>query len=81
MVWAIKPAVEDQGDGWSVVRVPFSTFTSTFRGRTVPSAPKLDPGKVMTVGFIISEKQAGPFRLEIDWISAYRTEAPKGSQA
>jgi hypothetical protein len=32
--------------------------------------PPLNPAKVSSVGFLISDKQAGPFRLEIGWIKA-----------
>jgi hypothetical protein len=50
--------------------LPFSEFVPTFRGRTVPGAPPLDLSRVVTVGLMISDKQAGPFRLEIAWIKA-----------
>jgi len=32
--------------------------------------PPLDPGKVTSVGLLISEKQGGPFQLEVAWIKA-----------
>ena len=31
-------------------------------------APALDPAKGGSVGFLISDKQAGPFRLDVAWI-------------
>ena len=56
---------------WSVTRIPFSGFDPTFRGDVVSSAPPLDPGRVSTFGFLISDKQEGNFRLAIRSISAY----------
>jgi NADH dehydrogenase [ubiquinone] 1 alpha subcomplex assembly factor 1 len=37
-------------------------------GRAVPLVGPPDPAQVRQVGFMISDAQAGPFRLEIDWI-------------
>jgi hypothetical protein len=58
-----------QGE-WEEHRLAFSDFVSTFRGRVLTDAPPLNPAKVSSVGFLISDKQAGPFRLEIGWIKA-----------
>jgi monofunctional biosynthetic peptidoglycan transglycosylase len=59
-------------DEWTTVEVPFSECVPVFRGRTLSDVPPLSPGKIQQIGFLISEKQAGPFRLEVDRISAYR---------
>jgi monofunctional biosynthetic peptidoglycan transglycosylase len=59
---------------WQTIRFPFAEFQPSFRGRTIIGAPPLDPRKIATIGFLISDKQAGKFRLEIDWITAYRDE-------
>lgn len=53
-------------------RLAFSDFVPTFRGRVLTDVPPLNPAKVNSVGFLISDKQAGPFRLEIGWIKAAR---------
>ena len=57
---------------WMGVELPFSEFTPSFRSRTVSGAPPLDPSRVFQIGFLISEKQEGEFRLEIERIEAYR---------
>jgi NADH dehydrogenase [ubiquinone] 1 alpha subcomplex assembly factor 1 len=56
---------------WQTVRLPFSAFRPTFRGWTVPDAPPLQLDQVYSFGLLISDKQAGPFRLEVDWLQAY----------
>lgn len=63
---------ETQPDTWLNIRVPFTEFVPVYRGYIVSDAPKLDPAKIAQIGFIISNKQAGPFELEIDWIKAYQ---------
>ena len=55
---------------WEEHRLTFSDFVPTFRGRMLTDVPPLNPAKVNSVGFLISDKQAGPFRLEIGWIKA-----------
>ena len=37
---------------------------------------KLDPSKVNSVGFLLADKQAGPFKLEVDWIKVIKAEQP-----
>jgi monofunctional biosynthetic peptidoglycan transglycosylase len=56
---------------WQTLRIPFTRFQPSFRGRPVPQAPPLDPARIISFGVLISDKQDGPFRLEIDWIAAY----------
>ncbi len=56
---------------WRIVDLPFREFVPTFRGRAI-GARALDPRAVMTLGLLISERQLGPFRLEIASITAYR---------
>lgn len=63
---------ETSEEAWQTVRFPFSAFEAVFRGRALPGAPPLDPGKIRTFGFLISDKQEGPFQLEVEEIRAYR---------
>ena len=58
-------------DAWAEVSLPFSAFRPVFRGRPVPGAPALDPARIVTLGFLISDRQEGPFLLEIASITAY----------
>ncbi len=56
---------------WIDVRMPFDGFEAVFRGRSVPDAPPLDPSRIFQIGFLISQKQEGEFRLEVEWIEGY----------
>jgi len=66
-----SPAITMKGQ-WEEHRLAFSDFVPTFRGRVLTDAPPLNPTRVNSVGFLISDKQAGPFRLEIGWIKTSR---------
>ncbi len=57
---------------WEEHRLAFKDFLPTFRGRVLAGEPPLDPARITSVGFLISDKQAGPFRLEAAWIKAHR---------
>lgn len=63
------------GRAWQDLWCPFRDFRPVFRGRTVVGHPLLDPASIKTFGLIIAHRQAGPFRLEIDSIAAYRESA------
>lgn len=55
---------------WAEYRLPIKDMVPTFRGRVLSGEPPLDPAKVTSVGFLISDKQDGAFRLELVWIKA-----------
>jgi monofunctional biosynthetic peptidoglycan transglycosylase len=61
-----------QPEIWLNIRVPFSEFVPTFRGRVLSNVSPISPDQIQQVGFLIADKQAGNFRLEIDWIKAYK---------
>jgi len=68
---AYRAEFETQADTWTTVSIPFAAFEPTFRGRRVPGAPELRPDRIVQIGFLIADQQAGPFRLSIDWVRAY----------
>ena len=55
---------------WTTAYVPFADLTPYRRGQRVPDAPPFDPSQVRTLGFLIADEQAGPFRLAVAWIRA-----------
>jgi hypothetical protein len=62
---------ETRKDSWLVVDVPFLRFRPRWRGRWL-DGPELDTGLIDGLGLMIYDQQDGPFRLEVDWIRAYR---------
>jgi NADH dehydrogenase [ubiquinone] 1 alpha subcomplex assembly factor 1 len=59
---------------WINVNLPFKDFIPVYRGRMVSGASPLEPSRIQRIGFMIADKQAGPFNLEISWIKAYSEE-------
>jgi hypothetical protein len=55
---------------WEEHRLAFKDFVPTFRGRILTGVVPLNPAKVSSVGFLISDQQEGPFKLEVAWIKA-----------
>jgi NADH dehydrogenase [ubiquinone] 1 alpha subcomplex assembly factor 1 len=68
---AYQASFTTQSEKWIIVQLPFNEFIPVFRGRVVSEAPKLEAGHIRRIGFMIADKQAGPFTLEIDWVKAY----------
>lgn len=58
---------------WEEHRLAFMKFVPTFRGRELTDVPPLNPAKVTSVGFLISDQQEGAFKLEVAWIKASAT--------
>jgi monofunctional biosynthetic peptidoglycan transglycosylase len=54
------------------VRLPIASFVPTFRGRALTGVPPLDPADVRALGFMVSDRQAGPFELLVDRIAVER---------
>ena len=57
-------------EDWATVAVPFDDLVPYRRGTHRPDAPPFAPAQVRTLGFLIADEQAGPFRLEVAWIRA-----------
>jgi NADH dehydrogenase [ubiquinone] 1 alpha subcomplex assembly factor 1 len=69
-----EAAFDTVDNGWQTVTLPFAQFRPTLRGRRVWDAPPLDQSSIYSFGLLISDRQDGPFRLEIDWLRAYAAE-------
>jgi monofunctional biosynthetic peptidoglycan transglycosylase len=54
-----------------ITRFPFHDLAPVYRGKPVSGAPPFDPGRIATFGLLISDRQSGPFRLEIETVAAY----------
>ena len=58
-------------DDWAEITLPFEGFRASLRGRTPPDAPRLDPRRIRQLGFMIADRQEGPFRLEVAWVRGW----------
>jgi monofunctional biosynthetic peptidoglycan transglycosylase len=55
-----------------IIDIPFHECVPVFRGRILEDVEPIRPEDIQQIGFLISNKQAGKFQLEIDWIKAYK---------
>lgn len=78
-----RAAFRSKENLWQEVRIPLKRFYYSAFGRRIPGAKPLRASEIRSVGFTLADKQAGPFRLEIDWIAAEKTGStrePKGPE-
>lgn len=72
--WAAE--FEASRSGWVTVEMPLDGFEPTFRGYRPRRAGPVAPAEVGQVGIMITDKQVGPFRLEIEWVGVRRERSP-----
>lgn len=70
--FSYRAAMQTKRDEWMEVRVPLDRFEATSFGRAVRGVGAVKPDQINSVGFMLSDKQAGPFRLEVQSISVQR---------
>ncbi len=63
-----QAAFETQPGTWLTAELPLADFAPRFRGR--PASGMLDRAHVSSLGLLISDRQAGPFLLEVETIAA-----------
>ena len=73
MAFSYRVSFQTKAGEWQTFRVPLSEFRATSYGRVVRKAPPVDTKSVNSIGFMIADKVAGPFELEVEWI---KVESP-----
>jgi len=77
LAFSYRATVKTKKDEWIEVRVPLDTFEATSFGRVVKDAGAVKPEEVNALGFMLSDKKAGPFQMEVEWIKVVRAGAVK----
>ena len=67
---AYRVKFDTDAGNWQEVFLRFEDFKPMSFGVLIEGAPPLDPRKIRSFGFTISDSQAGPFSVEGDWIKA-----------
>lgn len=62
---------QTEKDIWQVVKLPFSEFKLKYYGREVSNFEPPDKSNIKQISILISDKQQGPFTLDIEWIGLY----------
>ena len=68
---AYRHYFQTNNENWQEIRLPFSKFVPTYRGRILSDVKTLDPNAIRNLGLMISDKQSGNFNLKIAWIGVY----------
>lgn len=76
---AFASTFETVADQWTTVELPLASFQPTFRGYRPRRVAPLAPADVRQLGLMLTDKQEGGFRLQIDWIG-YATEGDSASR-
>ena len=58
-------AAFSSSDEWQQIDIALDQFTPVFRGRAVPQAGPVVPSGIQQIGFLLADKTAGRFELEI----------------
>jgi monofunctional biosynthetic peptidoglycan transglycosylase len=67
-------AVFSSSNEWQEVEMSLDQFVPVFRGRKVPEAGPVVPSEIQQIGFLLADKKAGRFELEIRRIEFIGTE-------
>ena len=59
-------------DEWREVAVPLAGFVPTSFGREVQGMGPVDPDQINGLGFMLSDKKPGPFRMQVAWVKVAR---------
>jgi len=72
VAFSYRAMVQTKKDEWIEVEVPLDRFEATSFGRVVQDAGPVDPKEVNGLGFLLGDKKAGPFKMEVEWIRVER---------
>jgi monofunctional biosynthetic peptidoglycan transglycosylase len=72
MAFSYRAAVQTKKDEWIEVRLPLDKFEATSFGRVVVDAGAVKPEEVNAIGFMLGDKKAGSFKLEVESIQVVR---------
>jgi NADH dehydrogenase [ubiquinone] 1 alpha subcomplex assembly factor 1 len=73
--FSYRATVQTKKDEWIEVKLPLDKFVATSFGRPVRDAEPVNPQEINGLGFLLGDKKAGPFKLEVEWIKVVRAEA------
>ena len=74
IAFSYRATVQTKKDEWIEVKVPLDKFEATSFGQVVKDAGAVKPKEVNGVGFLLSDKKAGPFKMEVEWIKVERKQ-------
>ena len=68
MAFSYRAPLPTKRDEWTEVSVPLDEFIPTSFGNRVQGMGPVEPDQINSLGFMLSDKKPGPFKLEVDWV-------------
>jgi monofunctional biosynthetic peptidoglycan transglycosylase len=72
VAYSYRAKLPTEKDEWIEVRIPLDAFEATSFGRVVTNGGAVKPAEISALGFMLGDKKAGPFKLEIESIKVER---------
>jgi monofunctional biosynthetic peptidoglycan transglycosylase len=72
IAFSYRATMQTMKDEWIEVKIPLDKFEATSFGRVMKDAGVVKPEEVNSLGFMLSDKKAGPFKMEVEWIKVER---------
>ena len=72
MAFSYRAPLPTTKDEWTEVSVPLDEFIPTAFGRRVQGMGPVEPDQINGLGFMLSDKQPGAFKLEVGWVKVLR---------
>ena len=76
MAFSYRAPLPTTRDEWTEVSVPLQEFIPTAFGNRVQGMGPVEPDQINSLGFMLSDKKSGPFKLEVDWVKVTPTATP-----
>jgi monofunctional biosynthetic peptidoglycan transglycosylase len=77
VAYSYRATVQTKKDEWIEVKIPLDKFEATSFGNVVKNAGAINPAEISALGFMLGDKKAGPFKLEVEWIKVERAGVEK----
>ncbi len=74
MAFSYRAPLPTTNDKWTEVRVPLEDFIPTAFGRRVQGMGPVEPNQINGLGFMLSDKKPGKFRMQVQWVKVERGE-------
>ena len=72
MAFSYRAPLPTTKDEWTEVSVPLDEFIPTAFGRRVQGMGPVESDQINGLGFMLSDKQPGAFKLEVGWVKVLR---------
>jgi monofunctional biosynthetic peptidoglycan transglycosylase len=76
MAFSYRAPLPTTKDEWTEVSVPLDEFIPTAFGNRVQGMGPVEPDQINSLGFMLSDKRPGPFKLEVEWVKITPVATP-----